>query len=428
MRTAARITAITAMALTAAGLTGCSGGSDGGGQDAPIEFWGWAPGYKEAVAEWNSTHDQKVVFQTIASGGAGGYTKMQAAVKAGNGPCLGQVGNESMASFVLDGSLVDISREAAAYEKDYSEAAFSVMHVGDGVYGIPVDTAPMGMFYRADVYEKFGLSPATTWDEFAQQAAAVHSADPNTYLSSFGPTDASLWGGLTQQAGGTWFSASDDAWKVSVDAPQSQKVADYWQKQIDAGTVKVTESDTPEWYEALQAGTIATAFEPVWWAGVVEGAAGNSAGAWRVAPLPNFSAQERSNGTIGGSATSVLKGCKNVQGAVDFANWMSTDSASISLLIKKGALFPASEKGQTNPALQDGVDFFGGQKIFQEFTAVAADIDPAWAWGPLTSQTNSALKDAMTPVSTGTGTLREGLATAQAAVVAAFTAKGLSTK
>ncbi len=422
------IAALAALALATAGLAGCASGSDGADKGAPIQFWGWAPGYKEAAALWNKTHDQKVQFQTIASGSAGGYTKMQAAVKAGNGPCLAQVGNESIPSFVLDGMLVDISKESAKYDGDYSDSVRSAMKVGDGVYGVPVDTAPMGMFYRTDVYKKFGITPATTWDQFAQQAAQVHAADPGTYLSSFYPASPDTWGAFTQQAGGTFFATDGDAWKVTVDSKATQQVAAVWQKQLDAKTTKVEVSDTPDWYQEVQNGTIATAFAPVWWAGVLEGSAADSSGKWAVAPLPNYSADEKSTGTSGGSATSVLKGCKDVQGAVDFANWMSTDEDAMSILIDKAALFPASTKGQQNPALQKGVAFFGGQKIFQEFSEYAKTIDPTWAYGPLNTETGAAIKDAFKGATTGTATLSEGLAAAQKAVVAAVKAKGLSTK
>ncbi|MCI0158352.1 extracellular solute-binding protein [Leifsonia shinshuensis] len=422
------LAALATVAVAAAGLSGCASGGQSSDTSSPIEFWGWAPGYKEAAALWNKTHDQKVKFQTIASGSAGGYTKMQAAVKAGNGPCLAQVGNESIPSFVLDGMLVDISKESAKYDSGYSDSVRSAMKVGGGAYGIPVDTAPMGMFYRTDVYKKFGITPAATWDEFVKQAAQVHAADPNTYLSSYDPSSASAWGSFAQQAGGTFFSTEGDAWKVTVDSPATRQVATVWQQQLDAKTTKVEQSDTPDWYQEVQNGTIATAFEPVWWAGILEGSAADSAGKWAVAPLPNHSADQKSTGTSGGSATSVLKGCSNVQGAVDFANWMSTDTDAMSILIDKAALFPASTAGQQNPALQKGVDFFGGQKIFQEFTAYAKTIDPHWQYGPLNTETNSAIKDAFTGATTGTGTLTDGLAAAQKAVVAVVKAKGLSTK
>ena len=422
-----RTAGVALVGLAAAALAGCAG-STGSPEPSPepIEFWAWAPGYAEAVDLWNSTHDQKVVFETTPSGSKGGYTKVQAAAKAGNGPCLAQVGNESIASFVLEGMLEDVAEEAGAYEDEYPEAAWSEMKVADGVYGIPVDSAPLGLFYRADVYERLGLEPAKTWDEFAEQSKQVRASDPSVYLSSFSPADMGWWGGLTQQAGSTWFAIDGDAWKVTVDSPATQQVAEYWQGLVDADAVLNTEIETPEWWEKAQSGTIASHIAPVWWAGVIESGAAKSAGQWRVAPLPNIDADEPSNGTQGGSATAVVSGCDNVAGALEFANWMSTDEDALQILIDQAAVFPASASGSSHPALDSEVEYFGGQQIFQVFVDANKAVDPTWAWGPMTTQTGESFDTAMQSAVDGTGTLSDGLAEAQANVVEALTAKGLS--
>lgn len=421
------LAAVAVLGLAAAALTACAAPTDAQEPSAePIQFWGWAPGYAEAVDLWNSTHEQKVVFETTPSGSKGGYAKVQAAAKAGNGPCLAQVGNESIASFVLEGMLEDVSDEAAAYEDQYPEAAWSVMKVADGVYGIPVDSAPLGLFYRADVYERLGLAPATTWEEFAEQSKQVRASDLSVYLSSFSPADMGWWGGLTQQARSTWFDIEGDSWKVTVDSPATQQVAGYWQRLLDADAVLNTEIESPEWWEKAQSGAIASHIAPVWWAGVLEGAAANSSGQWRVAPLPNLDADDPSNGTQGGSATAVVSGCDNVQGALEFANWMSTDEDALQILIDQAAVFPASVPGSSHPALDSEVEYFGGQQIFRVFVDANKAVDSTWAWGPMTTQTGESFDTAMQPAINGEGTLSDGLADAQANIVKVLDAKGLS--
>lgn len=422
----ARVAAIAMVGAAAIVLSGCTAPPAGSNSDEPIEFWGWAPGYEAAVELWNSTHDQQVVFEATPSGSKGGYTKMQAAAKAGNGPCLAQVGNESIASFVLEGMLTDISDQAEPYTENFSEAAWAMMQVGDGTYGIPVDSAPMGMFYRADIYERLGLTPATTWAEFAEQSQQVRAADPNVWLSSFSPTDTGWWGSLTQQAGGTWFSIDGDSWNVSVDSDETREVAGYWQELVDTDAVKIAAVDSPEWYEALQSGSIASHIAPVWWAGVLEGVAAPSSGLWRVAPLPNIDAANPSNGTQGGSATAVVDGCENIEGALEFANWMSTDEEVLTILIEEAAIFPASTSGADHPSLAAEVEYFGGQRIFEVFVEANTVVDPTWAWGPMTSQTGAVFSEEMQPVIDGTASLSDGLQSVQAGVLKTLEAKGLS--
>ena len=43
----------------------------------------------------------------------------------------------------------------------------------------------MGMLYRKDIFDKYGIQVPTTWDEFAAAARKLHAADPNVYLTNF---------------------------------------------------------------------------------------------------------------------------------------------------------------------------------------------------------------------------------------------------
>lgn len=429
--------------LAAAGLLSACGSGTGSGSSntqsdassastssssGDLEFWGWNPAYESMVKEWNSSHDKQVKFETTASGSAGGYTKMQAAVKAGNAPCLAQMGNESITTFVIEGMLEDISDVFKQYEDNYDEGVLASVRVGDGTYGVPVDTAPMGMFYRADVYEEAGIEPAATWEEFQQQSRDFHASHPDAYLSSFEVASSGIWGSYTQQAGGTWFDIDGDSWVVEVDSPITQKIADYWQVMVDDDLTRQSENNSPEWWEELQQGTIATEFGPVWWATILEGAAEKSAGLWRVAPMPNWTEGDVTNGTSGGSTTAVLSGCQDMEGAVEFANWMSTDDAAVQILIDEASAFPASKPGMANPAIGMEKSFFGEQKILEVFAESVPFISTDWQYGPVNTQTGATFRDAMTPASEGKITLSEGLTNAQAAFIKDLEAKGLSVK
>ena len=43
----------------------------------------------------------------------------------------------------------------------------------------------MALFYRADLFKKYGLTVPTTWAQFAADATKLHSAAPGVYLGSF---------------------------------------------------------------------------------------------------------------------------------------------------------------------------------------------------------------------------------------------------
>ncbi|MES1169192.1 MAG: sugar ABC transporter substrate-binding protein, partial [Leifsonia sp.] len=82
-----------AVALGLMSLAGCSGST--GSTDTSsktVTFWGWAPGYADAVKAFNASHkDVTVKYQEVQPGSKGGYQKMLNAVTANNAPCLAQV-------------------------------------------------------------------------------------------------------------------------------------------------------------------------------------------------------------------------------------------------------------------------------------------------------------------------------------------------
>ena len=80
---------------------------------------------------------------------------------------------------------------------------------GDGVYALPQDSGPMAMFYRKDVFDKYGIAVPTTWDEYLAAAEKMHAADPNQYIT--GDTgDAGFTTSMIWQAGGQPYTVDGD--------------------------------------------------------------------------------------------------------------------------------------------------------------------------------------------------------------------------
>ncbi|MER8105327.1 extracellular solute-binding protein [Kitasatospora sp. NPDC094016] len=425
-----RLLAAAATLPLLAGIAACGSGGDGasGGKgSAEVTFWGWAPGYEEAVAQYNAAHpDAKVKFEKIVSGSKGGYAKIFAAVKAGNAPCLAQVGYESLPSFVVEGAVQDVSGEAGQYQSQYGDGAWNAVKVGGQVYGIPVDVGPMALYYRTDLYAQYGLKPQATWEEFAADAAKVHAANPNGYLSVFNPDDPWWFAGMSAQAGGSWFGTDSKGWKVSLAGdPATAKVAKYWQGLIDQGQVKSEQGFSPDLYKDLQDGTLAAYPGPVWFSSILEQNAAQASGKWAVAPMPQWQDGAKSVGNDGGSSTAVVKGCKNTAAALRFANWMSTDAAAVGTLVDKAGIYPASTGGTSVPALAKPSAYFGNQPIFDVFKQATAQA-PKWSWGPTMTQTSSDLTDAFGAAVAAHGDLTAALGTVQNKTVDAMKSKGLT--
>ncbi|MER7753832.1 extracellular solute-binding protein [Kitasatospora sp. NPDC097643] len=436
-----RTAAAAIAALTLAGLLGaCSSGDSGssgssGSTDAgagsggvvKLEFWGWAPGYEQSVALFNQSHPGiQVTFAKTASGAKGGYTKMLTAAKAGNAPCLAQVGYETLPSFAAAGALTDIAKYTAETKPQFADWTWKQVTIAGQTYGIPVDTAPMALIYRKDLFAKYGITaPPVTWEEYAADAAKVHAADPNVYLGNFG-NDAYNYAGLAWQAGANWFGTSGEQWQVTLDSPANQKVAGYWQALLDQKLLKTDPSFEAAHFGDLTNGTVLSDVNAVWATPIIASSVKEGAGQWAVAPMPVWDAAKPVYGNDGGSATAVLKGCGHAKEAAEFATWMSTDAASVGNLVKVTGIYPAATSGLSHPALAQPDPFYGGQTVFDVFKAETAHINTDWQWGPTMTQTATDLGDGLGRAGTGGTTLPGVLAAVRTKTVAGMKQQGLS--
>ncbi|WP_158676898.1 ABC transporter substrate-binding protein [Wenjunlia vitaminophila] len=408
-------------------LAACGGSGDDKSADGTVhlEFWGWAPGYDKSVDLFNSTHkDIQVTFKTLPSGSQGGYDKMLSAVKAGNAPCLAQVGFESVPTLLIEGALEDVTEAAAGAKDKFVPWTWNQVTVAGKTYGIPVDTGPMAMYYRKDVFDKYGIAVPTTWDEYAEAAEKLHKADPDTYIVNLRAITLS---GLAWQKGAKWFSTEGDTWRVAVNDPQTQQLADYWQGLVDKKLVATDQGYSPQWWSKLQSGKVATAIGAVWLNPLITQNAPKAEGKFAVAPMPQWTKGEKKFGNDGGGSTAVLKGCQYKDEAVEFATWMSTNPDSLKNLITKTGIYPAATAGLQLPEVSAGVEYYGGQNIYEVFAEAAQNTDVNWQWGPTQSQFGTDLDEATSKAYAGSGTLPDAFDSVQEKTLAAIKSKGLKT-
>src|SRR5450830_1671989 len=235
-KTGTRIAALAA--ATALLVTACSGGSSSPSTTgtAPAEkvelnFWTWAPGLEAVVGVWNKANPNIQVTGQKQDGGDPAATKLLTAIKAGSGaPDVMQAEYQKIPTLVASNALADIKGDIdPGLAKQFPDGVWNAVTLGgDSVYAVPQDSGPMEFYYRADVFDQLGLTVPTTWAEFADVAAKLHTADPTKYLGTFSAADAGWFTGLAQQAGASWWGINGNAWSVSINDAATLKVADYW--------------------------------------------------------------------------------------------------------------------------------------------------------------------------------------------------------
>jgi len=383
------------LAVVATLAAGCGGGDSD--DDGPIEltYWAWAPELASVVEIWNESHPDVQVTVVEQAGGDDMVTRVLAASEAGEAPDLIQAEYQALPTLISNEVVADVSEYVGDISDEFGEGTWQQVTLGtDAVWGIPQDTGPMMLYYRIDLFEQFNLSVPTTWEEFAETARAVRAADPNRYLTTFSANDPGWFAGLAQQAGATWWEVEGDAWNVEIDDEATLRVAEYWGGLVAEDVIDDQPMYTPEWNTALNDGTLLAWVSAVWGPGVLEGVAGDTAGLWGMAPLPQWTPGENRTGSWGGSSTAVTTDSDHPEEAAEFAVWLNTDPEATTALVRESNIYPASRQAQASPALQEPPEFFSNQPDFYSLASEIADTAVGVTWGPNVNVTYSTYRDA----------------------------------
>jgi multiple sugar transport system substrate-binding protein len=426
-------------AMAAVPLTGavgaCSGGngasSAGTGRTTRITFWSALRGSQEVVDAFNRTHTTvQVDFQQIPSGGQGGYAKLSNAARAGNAPDVATIEYPQVPGFAIDGVARDITGLVSdSLRRKLLPQALEQTTFEGRVFSIPLDVEPMVMHYRADLFERYGLQVARTWDEFAEQAATVRRKAPDRRLVLF-PTD-----GMTQfaayawQAGAHWFDTSRGAWNVSLADAPSRRVAQYWQRLIDRDDVFVNAVESRQSDAQIGNGLVLTRLSGAWDAGAQMNARPGQKDRWRIAPLPQWDTGSPSVGTHGGSTFAVTKDSRHPEAAMEFIEWQVSHPDALRARLSSGtsSQYPAAPGLVAVGRKAFDRSYYGGQDIYGLFEQEAAKIGEGWLWGPRMSATQRVMQDSFARVGGGQGSLTASLRAAQEGTMPDLRALGLST-
>ncbi|MGN6325390.1 ABC transporter substrate-binding protein [Pseudolysinimonas sp.] len=417
MRKSLRAAAIAVVAAAGLVLAACSGQSGSGdGKVVHLTYWTWAPGIAKITQQWNKTHPDIQVKVVQAAGADDILAKLLAAERAGNGPDIAAAEYQKLPNLVVSGAAADITSEVGAIKKDYTASTWQLATVGGKVYGIPQDTAPMVLMYRADLFQKYGLELPKTWDDYAALAAKVKQVAPSAFLGGY-PDDGSTFAGYTQPLkDSAWYSTDGKSWKVGIDDAANKRVADFWQPLVEKGLVDTTHFFTPEWNTEMNNGTLLTWTAGVWAPGTIESVAPDTKGDWRIAPMPSWDGEQQV-GFMGGSTAMVTKTSKHPKEAVEFLSWLNASKDGASRLAV-GGLFPASIPGQESlsglsvPPIVEGQDDFW--TVAQHIAKHTAKV----TWGPNVQVAYDTYADAIKAATTNKTPYADALTKTQDAVVA----------
>ena len=421
-----------AIAVAVAALTGCSAGSAAAScqnkivnSDAKqVTMWAWYPNFEPVVDLFNKTHKDVQICWTNAGAGNDEYTKFSTAIQAGSGaPDVVMLETEVVPSYIADGSIVNLSKLGADKVKEnYSEGAWSDETKDGDAYAIPVDGGPVGLLYRKDLFDKYGIAVPTTWAEYAAAAEKIKTATGGkTLMTDFPGNGRAYQTALFAQAGAKPFELSGKTdVKIDLDDPASNKVLGYWNDLVQKKLVGTEDSSTTDYNTHLVNGKYASVIAAAWLPGYLQGFTGADKSAkWAVAPVPQWDTANPTQINIGGSAFAVSKQAQDQKAAAEVARDIFGTEEAWKLGIEKAALFPLWKPILESDYFQSkAYPFFGGQQINKDVFLTAATDYKGFQFSPFQNLVYDKLTDAVNATNKGKKSPADALKTYQDAVTA----------
>ncbi len=186
------------------------------GPNVSLAFWngftgGDGPIMKSLVDKFNQANPNIKVAMNVYEW-ADYYQKVPAAVSTGNGPDLGimhvdQVATNAARNVVLP--LDDVASSLALNEADFSPPVWQAGVYNNKRYSIPLDVHPLGLFYNKTLMEQAGLDPnkpPTNAQEYGAALDALKSKGiQGNWVTPFPFTGTLQFEALTWQFGGQLF-------------------------------------------------------------------------------------------------------------------------------------------------------------------------------------------------------------------------------
>lgn len=404
------------VALSAITMTSC-GGNSGGKQKLTI--WAWDPKFNIAVMEEAkarfTANNPNVEIEVVDMAKADVEQKLL--INLSSGVVDGLPDIVLVEDYNAQKYLSSYPKAFADLTKDIDYSQFAqykvkLMTLDGKTYGLPFDSGVAGTFYRKDILEAAGFTAADleniTWDRFIEIGKIVKEKT-GVAMCAFDPTDGGLIRVMLQSAG-SWYYDKDGKPYLAGNPVMEAAVSTYTKLVSSPGTMKTT--GWAEWVGAINSGKAASISTGVWIMGSVKAEA-SQAGKWALAPIPRLDVPGAVNASnLGGSSWYVLNSSKAKKTAIKFLKDIYAKDTDFyqKILVNQGAVgtFYPSQSGD---AYVQPDPFFGGQKVFADFSAYMKKI-PSVEYGSYTYEADAAIA-AILPAVYGGKSVADALATAQ---------------
>lgn len=336
-----------------------------------------------ALPEFNKEYPNIKVSFKIAPP-ADHYKKLTIDLSSGQGAAdVVAIEIQNLAQYMELGALEDMTDLIEPYKANFNKYKVESATLDGKVYAMPIDSGPVGVYYRRDVFEKAGLpsdpesvaKQLATWDKYLETAKIIKEKAGVAMLPLAGSLNDARFFQILMQQQGNWYFDKDG--KTAVNNEKTQKVLELFDKLWKGGYTADQLDWTDGWYALLTDGKVATLPSAVWMGGFLKSwIAADTSGKWGVVPLPVWEEGGARTSNDGGSYLAITNQTKNAEAAKAFVTFMLTKDASQIALFKTTDSFPSLETTYKDPYFAEQDPYFAGQPYRQLFADLADEILP----------------------------------------------------
>jgi len=343
--------------------------------EGDIEVWAWniaAASLEELVPWFNEIYPNVQVNVNMT--GANMLVRLMLALSAGMGaPDVSQIEIFNVPRFARTGRLTDLTPVASQYEDRFPAGAWANCVLDGRVYAIPWGAGPCAVYYKRDLFDRYGIDPDTieTWDDYIEAGRKiVEQSGGRTKMLFLASNDLmSMLQILMQQNGAQVF---DDQGRIVVTSPKVLQAMNVLKRLLESGISANTQMYSHAHYASFTSDTVATYPMAAWFGGTIKDHSPQTAGNWGVFRLPALEPGGLRTSSYGGSVLIIPDQCTNKEAAWAYIEYvLCTEKAQIQQY-RSFDLIPVLLTTYDDPFFDEPDPFYGGQKVRRLFSL---DID-----------------------------------------------------
>ena len=237
-----------------------------------------------------------------------------------------------------------LGAEAGTLMKNYLPAYASADVVDGKIVALPAFADAQFLYYRKDLFEKYGVKSPGTWDELAVGLTKILDGEKNGAMNGVATTGAAIEGAVCSFLKPYWSQGkdfNDASGRMTLDKAAAQKGIEMWLSLVDRGVMQknIGEVKPADMNNAFKAGNLVAMVNWGFAWDILQSQADSTVkGKVGVLPLPAMTGGKSAT-CIGGWQWAVSAFSKNKPAAAKLARFMSSPESSKFLAIE-GSLLP----------------------------------------------------------------------------------------